>query len=169
MVMKDLDFPTIFLFYFHNSLSTPVNNYGIEIVGWYICQQFIELKLCLTSYAKAVFQYTKPPVLCTTCHHHGIFPHLLINCARVYSRRTVCALFFMGIVFVGGNTARLTAICYHLTHHHRAGRAMKIPYGLSNFAKVITEDFVYVDKTAYIAALEADGQYHFLLRSAPFR
>ena len=35
---------------------------------------------------------------------------------------------------------------------------MKIPYGLSNFKKVITEGFVYVDKTAYIAALEADGQ-----------
>ncbi|WMP17084.1 hypothetical protein [Thiothrix lacustris] len=27
--------------------------------------------------------------------------------------------------------------------HHRAGRAMKIPYGLSNFKKVITEGFVY--------------------------
>ncbi|QTR46841.1 AAA family ATPase [Thiothrix litoralis] len=45
---------------------------------------------------------------------------------------------------------------------------MKIPYGLSNFKKVITEDFVYVDKTAYIAALEADGQYHFLLRPRRF-
>jgi Protein of unknown function (DUF1703)./Predicted AAA-ATPase. len=45
---------------------------------------------------------------------------------------------------------------------------MKIPYGLSNFKKVITEGFVYVDKTAYIAALEADGQYHFLLRPRRF-
>ncbi len=45
---------------------------------------------------------------------------------------------------------------------------MKIPDGLSNFKKVITEGFVYVDKTAYIAALEADGQYHFLLRPRRF-
>jgi hypothetical protein len=45
---------------------------------------------------------------------------------------------------------------------------MKIPYGLSNFKKVITEGFTYVDKTAYIATLEADGQYHFLLRPRRF-
>lgn len=45
---------------------------------------------------------------------------------------------------------------------------MKIPYGLSNFKKVITEGFVYVDKTAHIAALEDDGQYHFLLRPRRF-
>ena len=44
----------------------------------------------------------------------------------------------------------------------------KIPYGLSNFKKVIEQDFIYVDKTAYIPALEAAGSHLFLLRPRRF-
>jgi len=45
---------------------------------------------------------------------------------------------------------------------------MKIPYGESNFKKVITGGFVYIDKTDYIAKLETAGSYHFLLRPRRF-
>lgn len=45
---------------------------------------------------------------------------------------------------------------------------LKIPYGESNFKKVITEGFVYIDKTAYIPQLEAAGSHLFLLRPRRF-
>ncbi|OQX09237.1 MAG: AAA family ATPase [Thiothrix lacustris] len=45
---------------------------------------------------------------------------------------------------------------------------MKIPYGLSNFKKVITENYAYVDKTDYIAKLEASGSHLILLRPRRF-
>jgi hypothetical protein len=45
---------------------------------------------------------------------------------------------------------------------------MKIPYGLSNFKKVITEGYTYVDKTDYIAELEASGSHLILLRPRRF-
>ena len=45
---------------------------------------------------------------------------------------------------------------------------MKIPYGESNFKKVISGGYVYIDKTAYIEQLEAAGSYHFLLRPRRF-
>ncbi|QQZ28524.1 AAA family ATPase [Thiothrix subterranea] len=45
---------------------------------------------------------------------------------------------------------------------------MKIPYGESNFKKVITEGFVYFDKTPYIPTLEAAGSHLFLLRPRRF-
>lgn len=45
---------------------------------------------------------------------------------------------------------------------------MKIPYGESNFKKVITEGFVYIDKTDYIPKLEAAGSHLFLLRPRRF-
>ncbi|WMP16783.1 AAA family ATPase [Thiothrix lacustris] len=45
---------------------------------------------------------------------------------------------------------------------------MKIPYGESNFKKVITEGFVYLDKTDYIPQLEAAGSHLFLLRPRRF-
>ncbi len=44
----------------------------------------------------------------------------------------------------------------------------KIPYGISNFSKVITEGYAFVDKTAYIAQLEALGSYHVLMRPRRF-
>ncbi|WP_020395682.1 AAA family ATPase [Thiolinea disciformis] len=44
----------------------------------------------------------------------------------------------------------------------------KIPYGLSNFKKVIEQDFVYIDKTAYIPKLEQAGSHLFLLRPRRF-
>ncbi len=45
---------------------------------------------------------------------------------------------------------------------------MKIPYGESNFKKVITEGFVYIDKTAFIPMLEEVGSFLFLLRPRRF-
>ncbi len=45
---------------------------------------------------------------------------------------------------------------------------MKIPYGESNFKKVISGGYVYIDKTPYIAQLEEAGSYHFLLRPRRF-
>ncbi len=44
----------------------------------------------------------------------------------------------------------------------------KIPYGESNFRKVITQGYTYIDKTAYIATLEEAGSYHILLRPRRF-
>ncbi|MFZ1568035.1 MAG: AAA family ATPase [Thiolinea sp.] len=44
----------------------------------------------------------------------------------------------------------------------------KIPYGESNFKKVIEEGFVYIDKTSYIPQLEAAGSHIFLLRPRRF-
>jgi hypothetical protein len=49
-----------------------------------------------------------------------------------------------------------------------AGTPMKTPYGESNFKKVISQGFIYIDKTAYIAKLEDHGSYHFLLRPRRF-
>jgi hypothetical protein len=45
---------------------------------------------------------------------------------------------------------------------------MKLPYGESNFKKVITQGYTYIDKTDYIAKLEAAGSYHILLRPRRF-
>lgn len=45
---------------------------------------------------------------------------------------------------------------------------LKIPYGLSNFKKVISEGYTYVDKTAYIPRLEEQGNYLLLLRPRRF-
>ncbi len=46
--------------------------------------------------------------------------------------------------------------------------SQKIPYGISNFSKVITEGYDFVDKTPYIAQLEATGSYHVLMRPRRF-
>jgi hypothetical protein len=45
---------------------------------------------------------------------------------------------------------------------------LKIPYGESNFKKVITEGFVYIDKTPYIPQLEQAGSHLFLMRPRRF-
>ncbi|QQZ28538.1 AAA family ATPase [Thiothrix subterranea] len=45
---------------------------------------------------------------------------------------------------------------------------MKIPYGESNFKKVMTDGFVYIDKTHYITTLETIGSHLFLLRPRRF-
>lgn len=44
----------------------------------------------------------------------------------------------------------------------------KIPYGESNFKKVISEDFVYIDKTHCIPLLEQAGSHLFLMRPRRF-
>ena len=45
---------------------------------------------------------------------------------------------------------------------------MKIPYGISNFKSLITEGYLYVDKTPFIAPLEEQGKYNILLRPRRF-
>ncbi|WP_446008342.1 AAA family ATPase [Candidatus Electrothrix sp.] len=45
---------------------------------------------------------------------------------------------------------------------------MKIPYGISNFKSLITEGYLYVDKTPFIESLEATGKYNILLRPRRF-
>ena len=45
---------------------------------------------------------------------------------------------------------------------------MKIPYGESNFYKIRTENYLYVDKTAYIEQLENQGCFNILLRPRRF-
>jgi hypothetical protein len=44
----------------------------------------------------------------------------------------------------------------------------KIPYGLSNFKSVISEGYTYIDKTAFISKLEAEGKHSILLRPRRF-
>lgn len=45
---------------------------------------------------------------------------------------------------------------------------MKIPYGQSNYRKVIRNGYIYVDKTAFVRTLEEQGDYHILLRPRRF-
>jgi hypothetical protein len=45
---------------------------------------------------------------------------------------------------------------------------MKTPYGISNFKSLITERYLYVDKTSFIATLEEQGKYNILLRPRRF-
>ncbi len=45
---------------------------------------------------------------------------------------------------------------------------MKIPYGESNFHKIRTEKYLYIDKTAYIEQLENQGCFNILLRPRRF-
>ena len=45
---------------------------------------------------------------------------------------------------------------------------MRIPYGISNYGKVVEEGFYYVDKTPFIPLLEKAGDYLFLLRPRRF-
>ena len=44
----------------------------------------------------------------------------------------------------------------------------KIPYGISNFERMIREDYYFVDKTMYIPALEDAASYVFFLRPRRF-
>ncbi|WP_234117004.1 AAA family ATPase [Clostridium hydrogenum] len=44
----------------------------------------------------------------------------------------------------------------------------KIPYGESNFEKLITEKYIYIDKTKYIETLENDASYQFFIRPRRF-
>ncbi len=45
---------------------------------------------------------------------------------------------------------------------------MKIPYGESSFKKIRTENYLYIDKTAYIETLEQEGSFNILLRPRRF-
>jgi hypothetical protein len=45
---------------------------------------------------------------------------------------------------------------------------MKIPYGLSNSKDLVTEGYLYIDKTRYIATLEEEGMFNLLLRPRRF-
>jgi len=45
---------------------------------------------------------------------------------------------------------------------------MKFPYGICDFYKIITEDYFYIDRTAYIHRLEAAGPHLLFLRPRRF-
>ncbi|CAK8725707.1 Putative AAA-ATPase [Candidatus Electrothrix aarhusensis] len=45
---------------------------------------------------------------------------------------------------------------------------MKIPYGESNFKKIRTGNYLYIDKTRYIQVLEEQGSFNILLRPRRF-
>lgn len=45
---------------------------------------------------------------------------------------------------------------------------MKIPYGESNFKKIISNNFLYIDKTAYVRTLEDVSSFNILLRPRRF-
>ncbi|MDR2763710.1 MAG: AAA family ATPase [Tannerella sp.] len=45
----------------------------------------------------------------------------------------------------------------------------RLPYGISNFETIMTENYVYVDKTRYIEQLKnASSHYQFLIRPRKF-
>jgi len=45
----------------------------------------------------------------------------------------------------------------------------RLPYGISNFERLIMEDYVYVDKTRYIEMLENENnKYQFFFRPRKF-
>jgi len=44
----------------------------------------------------------------------------------------------------------------------------KIPYGISNFKKLISEDYLYMDKTDFIRVIEEDSPYLVMLRPRRF-
>ncbi len=46
--------------------------------------------------------------------------------------------------------------------------AKKIPYGLTDYVRVLTEDYYYVDKTRYIDDLEKTAAFLFLIRPRRF-
>ena len=46
--------------------------------------------------------------------------------------------------------------------------AKKIPYGLTDYFRIVTEDFYYVDKTKYIEDLEKTAAFLFLIRPRRF-
>lgn len=45
----------------------------------------------------------------------------------------------------------------------------QIPYGLTDFERIRTANYYYVDKTRYIAEVERNASFFFLIRPAPFR
>lgn len=46
--------------------------------------------------------------------------------------------------------------------------AKKIPYGLTDYLRIVTEDYYYVDKTRYIEELEQTASFLFLIRPRRF-
>lgn len=52
--------------------------------------------------------------------------------------------------------------------HETSSIGMKIPYGISNFATIIKEQYCYIDKTAFIRTLEEQGRHNVLLRPRRF-
>ena len=46
--------------------------------------------------------------------------------------------------------------------------AKKIPYGLTDYFRIVTEDFYYVDKTKYIEDLEKTEAFLILIRPRRF-
>jgi hypothetical protein len=45
---------------------------------------------------------------------------------------------------------------------------LKIPYGISNFHRIITENYFYIDRTAHIRLIEEAGDQLLFLRPRRF-
>lgn len=45
----------------------------------------------------------------------------------------------------------------------------KIPYGMTDFERIILENYYYVDKTQYIAKVEKVTSFFFFVSPSPFR
>ena len=45
---------------------------------------------------------------------------------------------------------------------------MKYPIGIQTFSEIITQDYVYVDKTEHVYNLAHSGKYYFLSRPRRF-
>jgi len=48
------------------------------------------------------------------------------------------------------------------------GKVKEIPYGVSDYARIVRRNYYYVDKTAFLATLEKAGDYLFLIRPRRF-
>ena len=48
-------------------------------------------------------------------------------------------------------------------------KAPQIPYGISDFVRMRTENYYYVDKTMYLPLIEDTASYILYDTSAPFR
>ena len=47
-------------------------------------------------------------------------------------------------------------------------KAPQIPYGISDFVRMRTENYYYVDKTMYIPLIERSNRYFFFIRPRRF-
>jgi len=48
------------------------------------------------------------------------------------------------------------------------GTIKKIPYGISDYAKIVTGNYYYIDKTSYLRTIEESGDYLFFMRPRRF-
>lgn len=65
-------------------------------------------------------------------------------------------------------TGQSYIIVLELTMSNQNVTIKKIPYGLSDYEKIVTEHYYYVDKTMYLNSIEEAGDYLFFIRPRRF-